>query len=49
MTAIGEGLRAMHDALPAASCPFSWDADVRLADARSQLAAGRMRADQPCC
>jgi kanamycin kinase len=24
VTAIGEGLRAMHDSLPAAGCPFSW-------------------------
>jgi kanamycin kinase len=24
VVAIGEGLRALHEALPAASCPFSW-------------------------
>jgi kanamycin kinase len=26
VTAIGEGLRALHEALPAARCPFSWSA-----------------------
>jgi kanamycin kinase len=30
VTAVGEGLRALHDALPAASCPFSWSARERL-------------------
>ena len=29
--AIGEGLRAMHDALPVDRCPFSWSVDDRLA------------------
>ena len=29
--AIGEGLRALHDALPVADCPFSWSPDFRLA------------------
>src|SRR5205807_9475432 len=29
VTAIGEGLRAMHDALPAGRCPFSWGAAGR--------------------
>ncbi len=28
--AIGEGLRALHDTLPVASCPFSWTAEDRL-------------------
>jgi len=28
--AIGEGLRAMHEALPVSSCPFSWTAEERL-------------------
>lgn len=31
VTAIGEGLRAMHEHLPADSCPFSWSIDDRLA------------------
>jgi kanamycin kinase len=30
VTAIGEGLRALHDALPVASCPFSWSVADRL-------------------
>jgi kanamycin kinase len=42
VVAIGEGLRALHEALPAASCPFSWSAGRRLDDARRQAAAGRL-------
>jgi aminoglycoside phosphotransferase len=42
VTAIGQGLRALHDALPAADCPFSWSAPGRLADARRRAAAGRL-------
>lgn len=30
VSAIGEGLRALHEALPAERCPFSWSADDRL-------------------
>lgn len=30
--AIGKGLRGLHDALPLASCPFSWSADERFGD-----------------
>jgi aminoglycoside phosphotransferase len=40
--AIGEGLRAMHEALPAARCPFSWSAGDRLADARRRAALGQV-------
>jgi kanamycin kinase len=40
VTAIGEGLRALHEDLPAVRCPFSWSAEERLADARQQAAAG---------
>lgn len=40
--AIGEGLRALHEALPVAACPFSWSAEDRVADARRQAAAGRL-------
>jgi aminoglycoside phosphotransferase len=29
---IGRGLRRLHDALPVASCPFSWSAEDRLLD-----------------
>jgi kanamycin kinase len=34
VTAIGEGLRAMHEALPVAACPFSWMAEDQVANAR---------------
>jgi aminoglycoside phosphotransferase len=40
VTAIGRGLRALHDALPTADCPFSWMAGDRLATARERAAAG---------
>ncbi len=32
VTALGEALRALHDALPVAGCPFSWSVENRLAD-----------------
>jgi aminoglycoside phosphotransferase len=38
--AIGEGLRAWHDALPVSSCPFSWAAQDRLADVRRRASTG---------
>ena len=31
--AIGAGLRALHDALPVADCPYRWSAAARVADA----------------
>jgi kanamycin kinase len=31
--AVGEGLRALHDALPAADCPFDWSVPRRIANA----------------
>ena len=31
--AIGQGLRALHDSLPVAGCPFSWSGPDRVADA----------------
>jgi len=34
--AVGEGLRALHDALPAADCPFVWDVPSRLANAAAR-------------
>lgn len=40
--AIGEGLRAMHDALPVADCPFCWMAEDRIAAAKRAAAAGRL-------
>jgi aminoglycoside phosphotransferase len=39
--AIGAGLRALHEALPVAGCPFDWSAARRLESARSRAAAGR--------
>ena len=38
--AIGEALRAFHDALPVESCPFTWTAEERLARAQARAAAG---------
>ena len=43
VTAIGQGLRAMHDALPVATCPFSWSAEARIADAHRRAAANRLQ------
>ncbi|MGB4135482.1 MAG: aminoglycoside 3'-phosphotransferase [Microbacterium sp.] len=31
--AVGEGLRALHDALPLADCPWSWEVPARIANA----------------
>jgi kanamycin kinase len=42
VTAIGQGLRAMHDALPVAACPFSWSAEDRIAGAHRRAAAHRL-------
>ncbi|HEV3362877.1 MAG TPA: aminoglycoside 3'-phosphotransferase, partial [Acidimicrobiia bacterium] len=42
VAAIGAGLRAFHDSLPVADCPFSWSAEDRLAAARQRAAAGRI-------
>lgn len=33
--ALGEGLRALHEALPVESCPYSWSAHVRIARSRA--------------
>ncbi|WP_448320224.1 phosphotransferase [Streptomyces sp. CO7] len=38
--AVGAGLRALHDALPVADCPFDWSVERRLAKARSRVASG---------
>jgi aminoglycoside phosphotransferase len=40
--AIGAGLRALHDVLPVADCPFDWSAELRSARVRSRAAAGRV-------
>ena len=38
--AIGEGLRAMHDALPVDGCPFSWLAELRVDRSVQAVATG---------
>ncbi len=40
--ACGAGLRAFHDRLPVASCPFSGSVEVRLAALRRRAAAGKL-------
>ena len=34
--AVGEGLRALHDALPVAECPFDWGVPSRIANAQGR-------------
>lgn len=34
--AVGEGLRALHDALPVADCPFDWSVPARIAGAAAR-------------
>jgi kanamycin kinase len=41
--AIGEGLRALHDALPVEACPYSWAVPDRIAIARRRASAGLAR------
>ena len=43
VVAIGEGLRAMHDAMPVSACPFSWTARLRVDRVVAAANAGRMR------
>jgi kanamycin kinase len=40
--AIGEGLRTFHDTLPVTTCPFSWSAEERVADARTRVHQGEI-------
>jgi kanamycin kinase len=42
VAAIGEGLRAMHEAMPVTACPFSWMAEEQLADARHRARLGQL-------
>jgi aminoglycoside phosphotransferase len=42
VTAIGEGLRALHETLPVASCPFSWTTEHRIAAVRHRADTGRL-------
>lgn len=45
-TAIGVGLRTLHDALPATTCPFSWSTTDRVALAHRRAAAGEIDPSQ---
>ena len=38
--AIGEGLRAFHEALPATACPFEWSADARVTQMHARAGSG---------
>jgi aminoglycoside phosphotransferase len=40
VTALGTGLRALHEALPVEACPFSWSREGRVLDARTRASAG---------
>ncbi len=42
VAAVGEGLRALHDALPVEACPFSWSTHDRLAEVHRRASAGRI-------
>lgn len=44
--ALGEGLRALHQALPVQTCPFSWSVNDRVSDARRRAAAGCLHPDR---
>jgi aminoglycoside phosphotransferase len=44
--AIGIGLRALHDALPVESCPYSWSAADRLGAVQRRAATGLVNAGQ---
>lgn len=43
VAAIGEGLRALHDTLPAGDCPFEWSVRARVAEARRRTDAGEQQ------
>lgn len=42
VTAIAEGLRALHDTLPVEDCPFSWSREERVATTAELAEAGRL-------
>lgn len=42
-TAVGEGLRALHEALDVPTCPFKWSTATRLVDVERRAAAGFYR------
>lgn len=42
VTAIGEGLRILHDTLPVDECPFSWSNQARIADVHRRATQGHL-------
>jgi kanamycin kinase len=42
VAAVGQGLRAFHDALPVDSCPFSWSLIDRITQAHQRAEAGQL-------
>ncbi len=46
VAAIGAGLRAFHDALPVAGCPFSWSVEARLDDGDRRVGRGELRPER---
>jgi aminoglycoside phosphotransferase len=46
VAAIGSGLRALHERLPVAACPFSWSVTDRLADMARRAALGAIRPER---
>lgn len=40
--AIGEGLRALHEALPVEHCPYTWSTSERIAEAHQRAAQGQI-------
>jgi kanamycin kinase len=45
VAAIGSGLRALHDALPVATCPFRWSTGERRARAVARAGSGELNVD----
>ncbi|WP_211658719.1 aminoglycoside 3'-phosphotransferase [Phytoactinopolyspora halophila] len=45
-TAVGRGLRMVHDTLPVEQCPFDWSVEQRLARARERLSDGEQLVDR---
>jgi kanamycin kinase len=43
--AIGRGLRALHESLPVAECPFTWSVEERLARFEERVASGTTPGD----
>lgn len=48
-TALGSGLRRLHDAMPVVGCPFSWSSADRVAAVRRWAAAGLLDSGRVAC